>query len=300
MKRFASILLSLTLSLSLPLSAQTGRQSSRITPHKGFDMIEVGVRGSMSFNTLSGPLKAHPGVGGGLDVVYRGQFLVSETTYDGARADQIRRIYVGPMVGLGGTYSRSSFSMGDSIVNLPFVTPTGYEVTQSFNWAGHEQYHKLQFEVPLMMATTFNHFTLNAGFVGVVELAHWQQAELTYPQTITYIPYADVTVITPTKQLPMTSSMDLRLHAYAALQLGYEWTIQNTHRVGVQAFFRYDLLRKNLHPQESLGQWTEGKFTMTPYSDVISSRVHYGDLGIRLYYAFAHPHRVSRLGLYAL
>lgn len=300
MKRIAFILLSLTLSLSLPVSAQLSSQSSRITPHKGFDMIEVGVRGSMSFNTLSGPLKAHAGVGGGLDVVYRGQFLVSETTYDGARGDQIRRIYVGPMVGLGGTYSRSSFSMGDSIANLPMVTPTGYEVTQSLNWAGREQYHKLQLEVPLMVATSFNHFTLNAGFVGVVEVAHWQQAELTYPQAITYIPYADVTVITPVEQMPMTSSMDLRLHAYAALQLGYEWTIQDNHRVGVQAFFRYDLLRKNLHPQESLGLWTEGKLTMTPYTDVSSYRVHYGDLGIRFYYAFARVHCATRLGLYAL
>ena len=298
MKRFALILL-LT-ALLAPVSAQLRKQSSSIPPHKGFDMVEVGVRGAMAFSTLSGPLKAHPGIGVGLDVVYRGLFLVREVTYDGARGDQIRRTYIGPMVGLGGTYSRSSFTMPDQMVSLPSVTSTGYEVTQTLNIAGSEQYHKLQLEVPLMVATSFNHFTLNAGLVGVAELAHWQQAELTYPQAITYIPYADLSVVMPVEQLPMTSSMDIRLHLYAAVQLGYEWAVTDAHRIGVQAFFRYDMVRKNLHPQESVGQWTDGQFTMKPYTDVTSYRVHYGDVGIRLYYAFARVHRATRLGLYAL
>lgn len=300
MNRFAVILLSLSLSLSTTLSAQLKGASSSIPPHKGFDMIEVGVRGLMAFNTLTGPLKAHPGVGGGLDVVYRGQFLVKEVTRDDARGNQVRRTYIGPMVGLGGTYSRSSFSMDDQVVSFPSVTSTGYEVIQSLNLAGSEQYHKLQLEMPLMVATTFDHFTLNAGLVGVAELFHWQQTELTYPQITTYIPADDLTVVMPVEQSPMTLSTDIRFHLYAAVQFGYEWTVTDAHRIGVQASFRYDVVRKNLHPQESVGQRTDGQFTMTPYTDVTSYRVHYGDVGIRLYYAFAYIHRASRLGLYAL
>lgn len=298
MTRLLNILLSLL--LAIPLSAQIKNTSSVISPHKGVDILEVGVRGGVAHHTLTAPLVANAGYGVGLDVVYRGQFVTRKIDVRDPNTILASRFSLGPLVGLGVTYASTSFSMGDSPMVCSSITNNGYRVVDTFNLAGHENYTKIQLEVPVMFAMTISGVVLDVGVVGAYELWQKQEALLTTPTVKIYIPKTGVTVDSPV--LPMESEPTMRssFHLNLAAQIGYEWKLAERHRLGVQAFVRYDLFPMTSPKNDGIGQWSDGKMTMTYYTGSYKADIHYLDAGLRVYYAFTTPHRVARLGLHAL
>lgn len=300
MKRLAYILLLLSLSLSTQMSAQLKQKSSVFLPRKGWDLVEVGARGGMSHNTLVGPLKAQPGMSVGLDLVYRGQFLVRNMDQRESYTPAPERFYFGPLIGLGATYSTSSFTLADSTSIMPLVSPNGYKVVDTVRWAGRENYNKLQLEVPFMLAMSLYQVTFNVGVVGVCELIHWQEAVMDNPVVNMYIPVAKLSVDMPVTPMEKGPKTDIKFHLYLAGQVGYEWQVAERHRIGLQACLRFDCFRMNSGSNEGIGQWQEGQLTMAPYTQSYKANIHYLDFGVRVYYAFAYEHKVSRLGLLAL
>ncbi len=300
MKRFTFILLSLSLSLFTEVSAQLRKQTSIFLPRRGVDLFEVGVRGGVAYNAFAAPLTAQPGPSLGFDVAYRGQFLVQKRDKNHPDIKPKERFYIGPLIGVGVTYHSSPFVMGDSVIVRPSVTPNGYAVVDTLNIAGRETISRLQVEVPLMMATTMDNVTFNIGLVGVCELLQKQTLSLSDPTCKTFIPMAKLAVNTSILPMPMERTKDIHFHLYASAQLGYEWKFGSRHRLGLQAFVRYDIFRMNTHPADGIGQWSDGRMTMTPYTNALTPNIHYLDAGIRLYYAFATPHRAYRLGLLPL
>lgn len=304
MNRIAYILLSLAFlaSLSTPMSAQLRKNSSVFLPKKGMDMCEVGIRSGMGYNVFTSPLKAEPGLSVGLDLVYRGQFLVQKMDKNNPDAKHKERFFIGPLVGLGVSVNSLPFVMGDSVIVRPSITPNGYKVVDTLNLAGKETWTKFQVEVPLMLAATMDNVTLNLGVVGVCELLEKQSLSLTYPVSKKYIPWDEVTVEIPILPMEDRKMTEAHFHLYLSAQLGYEWKLKekNQHRIGLQAFARYDVFQMNTHPAEGIGLWSDGKMTMTPYTDALNNNIHYLEAGVRLYYAFAVPYRISRLGLLPL
>lgn len=302
MNRFAYILLLLSLTLSTTASAQLYKKSSTFLPKKGVDICEVGIRGGVGYNVFTSPLKAEPGPSVGLDLVYRGQFLAQKWNKNDFDVKPKERFFIGPLVGLGVSVNSSPFVLGDSVIVRPSKTPNGYEVVDTLNLAGKETWTKFQVEVPLMLATTMDNVTFNLGVVGVCELLEKQSLSLTHPVSKMYIPMAKLVVESPILPMEDRKMKEARFHLYLSAQLGYEWKLKEKeqHRIGLQAFARYDVFRMNTHPAESIGLWSDGKMTMTPYTDALNNNIHYLEAGVRLYYAFAIPHRISRLGLLPL
>lgn len=298
MTRLLNILLSLL--LAIPLSAQIRNTSSLTSPHRGVDILEIGVRGGVAHHTLLAPLVANAGYGVGLDVAYRGQFEPRRIDVRDPNTVLTSRFSLGPLVGLGITYASTSFTMGDNLMVRPSVTNNGYEVVDTFNLAGSENYAKIQLEVPVMFAMTIGGVVFNAGVVGACELWQKQEALLTTPTIKTYIPIAGLTV--DNSVIPMESGPSMRcsFHLNLAAQIGYEWELAERHRLGVQAFVRYDLFPMTSPKNDGVGQWSDGKMTMTYYTGSYKADIHYLDAGLRVYYAFTTPHRVTRLGLHAL
>ena len=300
MPRIIFILLLLSLSLSTEVSAQIKNTSSIISPHRGVDILEVGVRGGVAHHTLAAPLVANAGYGVGLDVVYRGQFVPRRIDVRDPNTILATRFSLGPLVGLGVTYASTSFTMGDSPMVRPSVTNNGYVVVDTFNLAGRENYAKIQLEVPVMFAMTIGGVVFNTGVVGACELWQKQEALLTTPTIKTYIPIARLTVDNPVIPMEEGPSMRVSFHLDFAAQIGYEWQLAERHRLGVQAFVRYDLFPMTSPKNDGVGQWSDGKMTMTYYTGSYKADIHYLDAGLRVYYAFTTPHRVVRLGLHAL
>ena len=260
-------------------------------------MLSIGVRGGgqtyLPTAAVGATGEVKPGIGGtgALDVRY---------TYYGSAASQVQ---LGVAVGAGFGYGTAGIkgTNMDSYTNIDYL---GNKMDYSINatYSLKDQFAKV--DVSLLLAMRFGGVTLNVGPRFMLPFAASSALTIRQSTIDAYYPAYNVHVtdqlITGKLETPYQQTTTSSLPQYAALmalEIGYEWTLNTNHSLGVQLFADIAVWTpKTTNPLTSnpLIQVAPISNANDPVPSVtvnspaalISSR-RYLDFGIRAYYAFS-------------
>ncbi len=262
-----------------PLSAQTS-------------LLSVGVRGGgqtwlpTKAEKVTGDIQGNIGGSGLLDLRY---------TFYGDVSDKIGLGFaVGAGIGYGSTSLKGTCT--DTLTNHDY---NNYEMkyTNTGQFVKTDKFAKA--DISLLFAMRFGAVTVNIGPRFMLPFATTSSLTITSAVIDAYFPKFDnhVTneVITGYLQTPYTQKDTSNLPQYnllLAIEAGYEWTLQERHIIGLQAYANFGLNNYitpksgpliSVAPIEQAN--TPAQVTVGSPEGLISRR-RFIDFGIRVYYAF--------------
>ena len=260
-------------------------------------MLSIGVRGGGQTYLPTAAVGAtgdmHAGIGGtgALDVRY---------TYYGSVASQVQ---LGVAVGAGFGYGTTGIkgTNMDSYTNIDYLgNKMDYSIDATYSLK--DQFAKV--DVSLLLAMRFGGVTLNVGPRFMLPFAATGTVTISEASIDAYYPLYDVHVtdqlITGKLETPYQQTTTSSLPQYAALmalEIGYEWTLNTNHSLGVQLFADIAVWT----PKSSITNVQSPIISVAPISNtndpvssvtvnspaaLISNR-RYLDFGVRAYYAFS-------------
>ena len=283
-EKFIVLICTLYSVLCTPLLAQTS-------------VLSIGVRGGgqtyLPTAAVGATGEVKPGIGGtgALDVRY---------TYYGSVASQVE---LGVAVGAGFGYGAASLkgTNTDTYSNTDYLGNTmDYTVTSAFTQT--DRFAKI--DASLLFAMRFGGVTLNIGPRFMMPFAASSALTIRQSAIDAYYPAYDVHVtdqlITGKLETPYRQTTTSSLPQYAALmalEIGYEWTLNTNHSLGVQLFADIAVwtpkspITNNQSPIISVAPISNANdpvpsVTVNSPAALISSRRHL-DFGVRAYYAFS-------------
>ena len=260
-------------------------------------VLSVGVRGGGQMwlpSTVTGvtaDVRSGIGYTGALDLRYTFYCDVSNTASMG--------LAVGAGAGYGSTVLQGTnvdaFSNTDYLGNqLDYTATTAFQQTDRFAKA----------EASLLLAMRFGGVTLNIGPRFMMPFADLHLLKVTQSTIDAYFPQYNVHVVneqaTGVLPTPLMRQEKLSLPKYnllLAAELGYEWTFDKQHIIGLQAYMDFGVWSSNSSAALPLTQFVSVSPIMdatnpTPTVTVASPEMYikgrrYLDFGIRVYYAFS-------------
>ena len=260
-------------------------------------VLSVGVRGGGQMwlpSTVTGvtaDVRSGIGYTGALDLRYTFYCDVSNTASMG--------LAVGAGAGYGSTVLQGTnvdaFSNTDYLGNqLDYTATTAFQQTDRFAKA----------EASLLLAMRFGGVTLNIGPRFMMPFADSHLLKVTQSTIDAYFPQYNVHVVneqaTGVLPTPLMRQEKLSLPKYnllLAAELGYEWTFDKQHIIGLQAYMDFGVWSFNSSTALPLTQFVSVSPIMdatnpTPIVTVASPEMYikgrrYLDFGIRVYYAFS-------------
>lgn len=277
MKKIINIVLALCAAVATMHAAQ---------PAMGWDIFEVGVQGGGTVMTGGKNFATEFGYTGGLNMNYRYLTQVA----DG--------VEMGPKIGLGASYNQARLrSLTDTWIHSS-PSEKGITMVDTLHLRGKESLAQWQVELPVMLAMNVRGCVINIGVIPALSLQQQHLTQLDNPQVNTS--FVDYDVVLP-HTLVMRDDK-ARIHPQFRLmvgaEIGYEWSFKQQHRLGLQAFCRYDVLPMQPWSKDPFCEWQQNQLVVGSLTQVFADKLHSLDFGIRLYYAFASPHNYRRLGLY--
>lgn len=277
MRRLIFILLSTVLSLFTRVMAYE--------PYTGWDILDVGVRGGVTATIGGQNLNMGAGYMGGLDVDYRLMVPLK------------KGISLGPKVGLGATYKvvQTNCSTGEWVYSS--MSEYGIKQVDRLNLNGFEQFSQWQVELPVMLALNAHGFVLNVGVIPTLWLTQQHDMHLDDLTVQSYLEQPDVRFTHSLVVRSDAQRIKPQFHLLAGFEMGYEWRIKERCRLGVQTFCRYDLLSMQPWSNNAFCAWEGSQLVAGSLTELYPDKLHCLGAGIRVYYAFAFPHKYHRLGL---
>ena len=281
MRRLAVILFSLALWVSLSLSTKV----MAYEPYTGWDILDVAVRGGVTATVGGQDLQTGLGYMGGLDVDYRLMVPLK------------KGISIGPKVGLGATYKvvQTNCSTGEWV----YSSVSEYNINQvdRLNLNGFEQFSQWQVEMPVMLALNMRGVVLNVGLIPSLWLTQQHNVHLDDLTVQSYLEQPDVRFTHSLVVRSDAQRIKPQFHLLAGLEIGYEWRIKERHWLGIQAYCRYDLMSMQAWSDNAFCAWEGSQLVAGSLTELYPDKLHCLGAGIRIYYAFASPHKYHRLGL---
>lgn len=275
MKRFAFIILLFT-----SLVAYAAQ------PAMGWDMVEVGLQGGGTAMTGGKNFASELGYTAGLNIDYRFMTQVA----DG--------VELGPKIGLGASYGQARLrSLTDTWIHSS-SSEKGITMVDTLHLRGKESLAQWQVELPVMFAMNVRGCVINIGVIPALSLQQQHLTQLDNPQVNTS--FVDYDVVLPHTLVMRDDKARIQpqFHLMVGAEIGYEWSFNQQHRLGLQAFCRYDVLPMQPWSKEPFCAWQQNELVAGSLTEAFADELHSLDFGIRLYYAFASPHNYHRLGLH--
>jgi len=257
--------------------------------------LSLGLRGGGSLYNTSDNLENKIGPAGMLDLGYTCLWPVSDITQIGFR------------VGLGAGYSESKlcatihqqYSTTDYLgqeIDYTITSPSLVETTQ-----------QIILEMPLQLAFHFEGFYCNLGAKLMTPIA-WSQYKQDIEDLTIRAYYMECGVAVTNRlitgkagdeQLHQTRKAPLPLLSVAmAADLGYEWTINDKHHIGLGFFLDvnvWEYADKNTSPSTDIVTISQignpanpvPTVEIAPLRQTLTTTARYFDFGIKFYYAFS-------------
>lgn len=208
-----------------------------------------------------------------------------------------KKVCLGPKVGLGALYRNTFLKCEQTAWSYQEVFPNGQTMVSSIDLTGAERTSQWQLEVPVMLALNAKGLVLNVGLIPILGLTQQHLTHLDHPLVTTLIEQTDA-------MFPGTLAVrddPQRFHPQIGLlvggEIGYEFVIGKAHRLGVQAYGRYNVLPEQPWSKDVFCERQEQQLVGGSLTQAFSDKLHYVDFGLRVYYTFAYPHHFRRLGL---
>ena len=266
-------------------------------------VLSVGVRGGgqMMLPTAAAGTTAElkPGIGAA------GTFDLRYTFY----GHVTERIGIGSGLGVGAGYGTTSIkgTNTDAYSNTDYL---GNQLDYTVNTSFSQSDRFVKAEASLLLAFRFGGVTLNVGPRLMMPFASSSSLTVKEAHIDAYYPLYNVHVpdelITGYLETPTTQTVTASLPKYnvlMALELGYEWRIQDKHCLGVQLFADVAVWSQqssgvnNPSPLIVVGPITDAANPVPAVSvnaDAAACNKRYIDFGVRAYYAFDFGSRRNR------
>ncbi len=257
-------------------------------PAMGWDIFEVGVQGGGTVMTGGKNFASELGCTTGLNLDYRYLTQVA----DG--------VEMGPKIGLGASYNQAHLRSLTDTWTHPWISDKGINMVDTLHLQGKESLTQWQIELPVMMAMNIRGCVINVGVIPVLGIQQQHLTQLDNLQANTCIEIVDVAFPHTLVVREDKARIQPQFHLMVGAEIGYEWSFKQQHRLGVQAFCRYDVLPMQPWSKDPFCEWQQNELVVGSLTQVFADKLHSLDFGIRLYYAFASPHNYRRLGLLPL
>lgn len=254
--------------------------------------LQVGVRGGANLWQGS-ELKGSAGLSYGLDLSYTCRWF---TTND---------FSFGPKIGISIVHSAGGFKKDDIYEQFTNYDYLGHPMAYTVRAAAKQTFSQWQAEIPVMLSLNINHFILNLGgkfvymFSGKTDQTI-QSADIIAQYTEYKVDVRNelLTGLLSQDQRNLSTDSDLpKIHVLVGAEIGYEWEVAEQHFVGLALYANYALWSNNQERSAysfiTIDPISDPSYPVAPVrthplQSVYSSKMHYMDFGLKLYYQFEY------------
>lgn len=255
--------------------------------------FSLGVHAGMSSYLTDGNIKNIPSATGGIDIAYTVRGVIANQTALGIR--------LGASLSYAGA-TQSLPNYKEQYINVDYYSEQiDYTITAT---TYKEQQHQFQVEAPLFLSFITHGITINIGGKFMMPFYQKRHIDVTEAHIAAYYPdfWVSVTDYQATGRLENNEhhskepSKMPQLNALLAAEIGYEWRVGQTNRMGVLLYLDYGLWNNysNNPPRQRLvdvdpilnTEYPVPDIRVKSLTDTYSTKVNYFSCGIKWYYAF--------------